>query len=66
MAIPKANQRAVNKYVKNNYDRINVTFPKGMRDRIKAVADANNVSVNAYITQLVFADMELKGVHVNE
>ena len=66
MAIPKANQRAVNKYVKNNYDRINVTFPKGMRERIKAVADANNTSVNSYITQLVIADMELKGVSVNE
>ena len=66
MAIPKANQRAVNKYVKNNYDRINVTFPKGMRDRIKAVADANDMSVNGYITQLVIADMELKGVSVNE
>lgn len=66
MAIPKANQRAVNKYVKNNYDRINVTFPKGMRERIKAVADANDMSVNGYITQLVIADMELKGVSVNE
>jgi len=66
LAIPKANQRAVNKYVKNNYDRINVTFPKGMRERIKAVADANNTSVNGYITQLVIADMELKGVSVNE
>ena len=66
MAVPKANQRAVNKYVKANYDRINVTFPKGMKDRIKAVADASDLSVNGYITQLVIADMELKGVNVNE
>ena len=66
MAVPKANQRAVNKYVEANYDRINVTFTKGMKDRIKAIADANDMSVNGYITQLVIADMELKGVNVNE
>ena len=29
--VSKAQQKAVNKYVKNNYDRINVTFPKGQK-----------------------------------
>ena len=29
--VSKAQQRAVNKYVKENYDRINVTFPKGQK-----------------------------------
>lgn len=66
MAVSKANQRAVNKYVKNNYDRINVTFPRGMKERIKAAAEANDLSVNAYITGLVLADMQLKGVGANE
>jgi len=66
MAISKANQRAVNKYVKNNYDRINVTFPKGTREQLKTIADANNESVNGYITRLVFADMQLKGVSLDE
>ena len=32
--ISKAQQKAVNKYVKNNYDRINVTFPKGQKEII--------------------------------
>ena len=66
MAISKANQRAVNKYVKNNYDQINVTFPKGTREQLKTNADANNESVNGYITRLVFADMQLKGVSLDE
>ena len=66
MAVSKANQRAVNKYVKANYDRINVTFPKGMKERIKDIADANDESVNGYITRLVFADLQMKGVNINE
>ena len=32
--VSKAQQKAVNKYVKNNYDRINVTFPKGQKEII--------------------------------
>ena len=66
MAVSKANQRAVNRYVKANYDRINVTFPKGMKERIKDIADANDESVNGYITRLVFADLQMKGVNINE
>ena len=31
MAVSKAQQRAVNKYVKNNYDEIKVRMPKGKR-----------------------------------
>jgi hypothetical protein len=31
MAVPKANQRAVAKYVKNNYDDIKVRTAKGKR-----------------------------------
>lgn len=66
MAVSKANQRAVNKYVSNHYDRINVTFPKGMREQIRTIADQNSESVNAYITRLVFADMRSKGVIIDE
>ena len=52
MAVPKANQRAVNKYVRENYDRINVTFRKGEREAIKAYAEAHGESVNAFITRV--------------
>lgn len=60
MAISKANQRAVNKYVKNNYDRVNVTMPKGRREVIKSAADAVGESVNAYINTAV--DMRMGAV----
>ena len=54
----KAQQKAVNKYVKNNYDRINVTFPKGRKSDIQAAAALHNESVNAYIVQAVYAALE--------
>ena len=53
MTVSKAQQRCVNKYVKANYDRINVTFPKGQKEIIKAAADARGQSVNSYIIQAV-------------
>ena len=51
--ISKAQQKAVNKYVKNNYDRINVTFPKGQKEIITAAATAAGESVNGYIKKAV-------------
>ena len=47
--VSKAQQKAVNKYVKNNYDRINVTFPKGQKEIIMQAAEAAGESVNGYI-----------------
>ena len=58
MPASKANQRAVNKYVKNNYDRINVTFPKGQKDLIQAHAAAFGESVNGFIGRAVSETME--------
>lgn len=51
--VSKAQQRAVNKYVKNNYDRINVTFPKGQREIITQLATAAGESVNGYIKKAI-------------
>ena len=51
--ISKAQQKAVNKYVKNNYDRINVTFPKGQKEIITQAATAAGESVNGYIKKAV-------------
>ena len=53
MPVPKSNQRAVNKYVKNNYDRINVTMPKGKKDTIQAHAEAQGESVNGFINRAI-------------
>lgn len=51
--VSKAQQRAVNKYVKNNYDRINVTFIKGQKELIQAAATAAGETVNGYIKKAV-------------
>lgn len=58
MAISEAQQKAVNKYVKNNYDRINVTFPKGEKANIQAHAKTTGESVNAFITRAVKETIE--------
>lgn len=51
--VSKSQQKAVNKYIKNNYDRINVTFRKGKKEEIKAYAEAHGESVNAFIVRVV-------------
>jgi len=58
MAISKANQRAVNKYKKNNYDRIEITVPKGQRGVFQAHASARGESVNAFIGRAITEAME--------
>ena len=58
MPVSKAQQRAVNKYMANNYDRINLTVPKGQRDTIKAHAEARGESVNAFIGRAIAEAME--------
>lgn len=51
--VSKAQQRAVQKYVKNNYDRVVLTLPKGKRDEIKQYAEMSDKSMNAYIVQAI-------------
>ena len=55
MATTKASQKAVNKYVKNNYDRINFTVTKGARELLEIEAKKNNESTNGYIKRAVKA-----------
>ena len=54
----KAQQKAVQKYVGNNYDRVVLTMPKGTRAEIKAAAEAAEKSMNTYIMDAVYAQME--------
>ena len=61
MPVSKRQQASVNKYVKANYDRINVTMPKGQREVIKAHADAHSESVNAFINRAISETIERDG-----
>lgn len=53
MATSKAQQKAVQKYVQNNYDRVVLTMPKGKKEAIKAAAAAAGESMNQYILSAV-------------
>ncbi len=59
MAIPKANQRAVAKYMKANYDDIKVRVPKGEREQIRAHAEKHDGgSVNGFIQRAIKETMQ--------
>lgn len=58
MAVSKAQQKAVNKYIKGNYDRLNITIPKGAKSLIEAAAKADNESINGYVKKAVKAKYE--------
>ena len=53
-----AQQRAVHKYVKNNYDRLELSVPKGEKATIQQAAKQAGQSVNAYVVEAVRRRME--------
>lgn len=43
-----------NEHIKNNYDRISITLPKGTKERILQRED----SINGYVNRLIMQDLE--------
>ena len=58
MAVSKAQQKAVNKYVREKYDRINVNMPKGKKESVQAHAEAQGESLNGFINRAITETME--------
>ena len=58
MTVSKAQQKAVNKYISNNYDRISVTVPKGKRELIQSFALSQGLSTNAFINYAIDRAMD--------
>lgn len=58
MATTKAQQRAVEKYKKANYDEIKVRVPKGKKAEIQAHAETMEESLNAFINRAIAETME--------
>ena len=59
MAVSKAQQKAVQKYVQNNYDRIaSITVPKGHKAEIQAYAKTRGESMNSFINRAIDEAME--------
>lgn len=64
MAVSKANQRAVAKYVSSHYDEIKVRVDKGERAKIKEHADKFGESTNGFIIRAIKETMERDGKNV--
>ncbi len=58
MPVSKAQQKAVAKYMKENYDNFQIRMPKGKKERIKSHADKNGESLNGFINLAIDEAME--------
>ncbi|MBR6656557.1 MAG: hypothetical protein IKL18_00070 [Oscillospiraceae bacterium] len=58
MTVSKAQQKAVSKYTKENYDEIKVRVGKGQKDIIKAHAESKGESLNGFINRAITETME--------
>ena len=57
----EAQQRATNKFIKNNYDDVRIRIVKGSRDKLKEVAAAKGYDgMQPYIIALIEADSGLQ------
>lgn len=61
MAVSKAQQRAVAKYMKENYDNVQVRMPKGKKEKIKAYAESKGESINGFVNRAIDEAMENEG-----
>ena len=59
MPATKAQQKAVNKYMKNNYDNLRIVVPKGQKATVEAAAKAAGESINQYTQKALLARMGL-------
>ena len=61
MAVSKAQQRAVAKYMKENYDNVQLRMPKGKKDKIKAYAESKGESINGFVNRAIDEAMADEG-----
>ena len=64
--VSKAQQKAVNRYIQKNYDRIYVFLSKGRKNEIKAHAEAQGESLNAFIFRAINETMEREKQDTNK
>lgn len=58
MPASKAQQKAVAKYMKNNYDEIKVRVPKGKKESIQNYVASKGESLNAFINRAINETIE--------
>ena len=58
MPVSKAQQKAVSKYMKENYDVYQIRMPKGKKEEIKAFADSKGKSLNRFVNEAIDEKIE--------
>lgn len=58
MPVSEAQQRAVNKYLKNSLDDIKIRVKKGRKDELKAIAKEQGQSLNAFVLSAIDEKIE--------
>ena len=53
MAYTEAQKKATNKWIKKNYDRVNLTLPLGMKEEWRLAAEKEGMSLNDFIRKCV-------------
>lgn len=61
MAISKAQQKAVNKYIKTHYDKYQFTMPKGKKEIINQYAQKRGLSINQYVNFAIDNQLKIDG-----
>ena len=51
-----------NDYISRTYDRVNLTMPKGQKETIKAHAEAQGESLNAFINRAITETVARDGI----
>lgn len=54
----QAQNKATQKYIKNNYDSVMIRMPKGKKEQIKAHAETNGESLNGFVNRAIDETME--------
>ncbi len=49
---------------KDNYERVNFLLPKGSKEVIQALADAEGVKISTFLRQAIRAEVERRGAQL--
>ena len=53
MSYSKSQNKATQKYIKNNYEEIKIRVPKGKKDLFKELASRKGLSLNTFVVDLM-------------
>jgi predicted HicB family RNase H-like nuclease len=66
MPASKAQQRAVSKYMKENYDELKIRVPKGQKAAIQVHAQRRDESLNGFVNRAINETVERDGDGVSK